>query len=404
MRKTVRGLDEFDAVLADGLVEPVFQPIVALADGRPVGFEALSRGPKGDLHEASALFAAAAEAGRGPELDRMCVRIAAESFRASDISDLALFVNINPETLAFGLPGDLTRSYAELAQGRDVVIEVTEQSVMRQPSQLLKAVRDSRLLNVWIALDDVGVEPAGVAAMPLVNPDIVKLDRSVVHTAAPSHIVDAVLEEARGQGTQVLAEGIERPEHVAVARSLGATLGQGWLFGRPGPLPRHVQRSTQPLTRVGSRAMSTTTPFELLSMISEVRAVSTAQFAGRAAQVESHAAQAGGPGVFAVNVGDDTYGEAHRRYDYLTSHDLDVVCFGGRLPVHVAGRFRCVPVADTDPLRRERGVLFVGVRDGSGVVARRAAHLGDGSVHTVVSDQADHVIKAMLTLIPRYTA
>ncbi|SNS94383.1 EAL domain-containing protein [Asanoa hainanensis] len=80
----------------------------------------------------------------------------------------------------------MARSYAELSRGRDVVVEVTEEAVMRQPVKLLDAVRDARRRNAWFALDDVGVEPAGVAAMPLINPDIVKLDRSIVRDRANS--------------------------------------------------------------------------------------------------------------------------------------------------------------------------------------------------------------------------
>ena len=406
MGKVVRAFDDVDAVLTQQLVEPLFQPIVALADQRPVGFEALSRGPEGDLHEASALFAAAAREGRSAELDRLCSRIAGQCFREADIPDLALFLNVNPETLAVELPGDLAQSYAELAQERDVVVEITEQAVMRQPVRLLEAVRDSRRRTARIALDDIGVEPAGLAAMPLTNPDIVKLDRSIVQgrtnsRVATPHLVDAVVDEARRQGAQILAEGIERPEDIAAARSLGATLGQGWFFGRPGPLPHHVRRSAQPLARVGPRPVSTTTPFELLAKTSEVRTTSPELFAAMAAEVENQAAQATGPGILAVNDGDGD-GDAHDRYARLSRRGLDIVFLGSHLRLDVGGRVRCIPLADTDPLVQERSVLFVGTRDGSGAFARRAAHRRDGSVDAFTCYHADRVIKAMLTLVPRY--
>ena len=50
-------------------------------------------------------------------------------------------------------------------------------------------------------------------------------------------MLNAVAAEAERSGALLLAEGIETEEHLARARAVGATLGQGWLFGRPGPLP-----------------------------------------------------------------------------------------------------------------------------------------------------------------------
>ncbi|MEV0718781.1 EAL domain-containing protein [Asanoa sp. NPDC050611] len=393
----------FDAVLAGELIEPLFQPIVALDDELPVGFEALSRGPKGDLHEAPDLFAAAAAAGRSAELDWLCTRVAGQCFQEADVSDLALFVNVNPETLATGLPSDLARSYAELARERDVVVEITERSLMRQPARLLEAVLDTRRRSARIALDDIGVEPASLAAMPLANPDIIKLDRSVVQRRSGStttpHLVEALLEDARRQGTQILAEGIERPEHVAVARSLGATLGQGWLFGRPGPLPRRVRRSARSLARVGPRRVSGLTPFDLLARAGEIRTVSPDMFAEMATQVDDRATGTAGTGILAVIVGDGDYDdEAHNRHAGLPRRGIDVFVLGSRIPGDLGARVHAIPLPDTDPLARERAVLFVGTSDGCGAFARRSAHRGDGSVDAGTCQQPERVSRAMLTL------
>ncbi len=74
--------------------------------------------------------------------------------------------------------------------------------------------------------------------MPLLRPDVIKLDLRLVQRqpdAEIAEIVNAVNTQAERTGAIVLAEGIETDEHLATARALGATLGQGWLFGRPGP-------------------------------------------------------------------------------------------------------------------------------------------------------------------------
>ena len=106
-----------------------------------------------------------------------------------------------------------------------------------------------------IALDDVGADVRSLALLPLVEPDVIKLDLRLVQdrpSTDQAAIVSAVAAEHERTGAQILAEGIETEAHVTLARSLGATLGQGWHFGRPGPLaarcrararaPRHGRR------------------------------------------------------------------------------------------------------------------------------------------------------------------
>ena len=89
-----------------------------------------------------------------------------------------------------------------------------------------------------VALDDVGADSASLALMPFLRPEVVKLDLRLVQQrpdADVAGIVAAVNAYAQRSGALVLAEGIEHDQHLQIARSLGATLGQGWLFGRPGP-------------------------------------------------------------------------------------------------------------------------------------------------------------------------
>src|SRR5205085_1452138 len=89
-----------------------------------------------------------------------------------------------------------------------------------------------------IALDDVGADDMSLAFMPLLRPDIVKLDLSLVQQRpgpAVAGIMNAVNAYAERTGALVLAEGIENEQHLDIAKALGARLGQGYLFGRPAP-------------------------------------------------------------------------------------------------------------------------------------------------------------------------
>ena len=131
----------------------------------------------------------------------------------------------------------LTRGAGEL----QIVAEVTERSVASDPAGLIAAIEELRAHTNRIALDDVGSDAASQAMMSLIRPDVIKLDRAVVQgpDSPDVHaVVDAVLAEAKRTGAVILAEGIETPRHLDTAKAMGATLGQGWLFGHPGPLPK----------------------------------------------------------------------------------------------------------------------------------------------------------------------
>ncbi|MEV4537530.1 EAL domain-containing protein [Asanoa sp. NPDC049518] len=394
-----------DMILARRLVEPVFQPVVALADELPVGFEALARGPAGPFHAAPALFAAAARAGLSAELDWLCAAQAGRAYREGNLPDLALFVNLNPDTLATDPPEELVAGYHSLTDEHDVVLEITEQSVMREPAALMEAVLDARRRRARIALDDIGVEPGSLAAMPLINPDIIKLDRSIIQSRssswAVSQVVTAVLDEAHRRDAQILAEGIERPEHVAVARSMGATLGQGYLFGRPGPLPDHVHRSDLALARVTPRTVAHSTPFDLLAPTVDVHATTEDLFASMVSHIENQATQTTSPAILAVNLGDGDYDDESRiRHTYLTSRGIDVFVLGTGAARNLGNRIRGIPLTDDDPLISERAVLFVGSRYGSAAFARRS---GD-TLYAGTCYNPERVVEAMLTLVNRLPA
>src|SRR3712207_7120838 len=97
----------------------------------------------------------------------------------------------------------------------------------------LPIVARVRELGWSIALDDVGADPMSLAFMPLLRPDVVKLDLRLVQDEpgpAIAEIMNAVNAYAERSGARVLAEGIENDHHLRMAKALGATLGQGWLF------------------------------------------------------------------------------------------------------------------------------------------------------------------------------
>ena len=235
---------ELDRILAEGAVRTVYQPIIELEQRRVVGYEALARGPAGSaLERPDALFTAARRAGRLTELDWAC-RLAAlrGAFAAGLRRPLRLFVNVEPDALDGGVPAHAADLLARARDELDIVVELTERSLAARPAGMLAVVARIRDQGFAVALDDVGADPRSLALMPFVRPEIVKLDLRLVQgrpSPAIAAVVHAVNAQAERDGALVLAEGVETEAQHATALALGARYGQGWLYGRPGPLPTH---------------------------------------------------------------------------------------------------------------------------------------------------------------------
>ncbi len=213
----------------------VFQPIVDIASGDVTGVEALTRGPRGPLENPAVLFRLAETWGRLSELELESKR---QSFEAALPRSLTLFVNIDPAALT--APG-FTEQLLDIwnssdPAGRTLVIELTERHLRVQPGPLLHSVDWCRSVGWKVALDDVGARAESLTALSLVQPDIVKLDISLINTMNKAHVAATALALAGYRDRRhidVVAEGIENEANETVAHELGATHVQGYLYGRP---------------------------------------------------------------------------------------------------------------------------------------------------------------------------
>ncbi|WP_432991142.1 EAL domain-containing protein [Dactylosporangium sp. CA-233914] len=228
-----------ERVLVERAVEPLFQPIVELGRLRPVGLEALARGPAGSpLWRARDLFAAAVAAGRLAELDALCAERALETARAAGPPPPLLFVNAEPAVVDRAMSARLL----ELMSGDPpfrIVLEYTERALSARPAALLQLAAAVQAHGHGLALDDVGADPMSLAFLPLLEPEVVKLDLSLLrapHAPRTVEVVSAVSAVAERTGAMIVAEGIETPDDLANARALGAHWGQGLLFGGPAPI------------------------------------------------------------------------------------------------------------------------------------------------------------------------
>lgn len=369
-----------DALLAERAVEPFFQPIVDLVGGDVVGVEALIRGPAdGPLARPDALFAAARRAGRLAELDMLCRGRAVEEAHAAGMSGpLALFVNVEPLTVATQLvPFTATAELAE--RGVRVVAELTERDLTADPARLFSFADQVRAHGFHVALDDVGAHPASLALMPFLRPEVVKLDLRLVH-ARPgpevAEIMSAVAAYAEHSEALVLAEGVETRDHLATARSLGATLGQGWWFGPAEPAqailsgltaPRPVPPWRRPALRVPRGS-----PFATVARVRTPRRATAPLLASVSRFLERQAAEMGELAVVVAafaRAASFTDG-ARERYRDLARSAAFVGVLGAGMPVEPEPGVRGADLAAGDPVCREWDIAVVGPHFAAALVAR----------------------------------
>jgi EAL domain-containing protein (putative c-di-GMP-specific phosphodiesterase class I) len=201
------------------------------------------------------------------ELDRACRRAAVvAAYHAGLREPSTLFVNVEPEVVGLGLDEGEPEA-ARLPDGMRLVVEVTERALTSRPADLLPMIERLRAQGIGIALDDVGADRRSLALMPFLRPDVIKLDLRLTQDPPSEEIAavhNAVSAHAERTGASVVAEGIETQEHAERARAMGASVGQGWLYGRPGPLPSPVPDPLRPIPIFERRLAEAPTPFRCI--------------------------------------------------------------------------------------------------------------------------------------------
>jgi diguanylate cyclase (GGDEF)-like protein len=373
-----------DRVLSGG-VRSVFQPIVELDSGSVVAYEALARGPEGPLERPDEMFAAARAAGRLHELDEAC---RAAAFRGAVAHGLlaptTVFVNVEPEVLDTAPLADLLAIAATAPRDLRVVLEVTERALAARPAELLRTVERVRRLGWGIALDDVGADPMSLSFMPLLRPDVVKLDlRLVQGRPGPevAQVMNAVNAYAESTGALILAEGIETEAHLAAALSLGACLGQGWFFGRPAPGPatdRPAGELRLPPADPVWHDRGLTSPFDCLPLGTVVRRAPKSLLVELSKQLEREAVRVGETCVVAA-----TFQEARHftpstehRYAELAAATGFVCAVGEGLDVEPLPGIRGATLDPADPVRGEWDVTVLGPHFSAALLARDLGSTG----------------------------
>ncbi|MFI8647773.1 bifunctional diguanylate cyclase/phosphodiesterase [Pseudomonas iridis] len=250
---TTEQLSALSSILTQSGLHSLFQPIICLSERRILGYEALTRGPSNSpLHSPIALFAVARQAGRLSELEIACRQSACRRFNEQKLPG-KLFLNVSPESLleAAHQPGRTLQLLQDFGiPPSQVVIELTEQTPIDDFQLLQTALHHYRAMGFSIALDDLGAGYSSLRLWSELRPDYVKIDRHFIdgihQDALKREFVGSILQIAKASRAQVIAEGIELPEELAVLTEMGVDLVQGYLLGRPQEHPPRDARALMP--------------------------------------------------------------------------------------------------------------------------------------------------------------
>lgn len=374
--------DDLATLLRGGRLRSLLQPLVDLRSQNVVAHEALLRGPAGSaLESPQALIDAARASGDEAELDRVALRTHLLGAGHSAGTDL-LFVNVEPSTVHED-PDAVLQLLRSRPPGLRVVVELAERALAREPAAVLAAADRLRDAGHPIALDDVGAEPAALALLPVLRPEVVKLDvrrLGSIDDLATVVVTHAVRAYAEQSGALVVAEGIESEEDRARALVLGAVLGQGWLWGRPQALANPSWSGSTVIAAPVPREQVRQSPFALLGPDawtggpeSVVRAV--------ARGIEVVAQESGSPPVLLSCVQDVRHLDdaTIRRLGVLAERLPLVAVLGTGVSAEPAPRVRGASLPAGDPLAEEWTVVVLGVQNAVALLAReRPAPPGSG--------------------------
>ena len=230
-----------DRLIGERLIQPVYQPIVALQNhGEVFGYESLTRTEDrtwfpGPLE----LFLFAEQEGLTYSLDRLAREKAIDGCMPLG-QEQKLFINVMAQIMedpSFSPGQTLSLLEQHRLSPHNVVFEITERSSIADFGSVKKALEHYRSQGYQIAIDDVGAGYSSLQSIVELRPDYLKVDRSIIHNIhldeMKEHILYTLIQLAAKMDISIIAEGIELEEELAKVREMGIAYAQGYLLGRP---------------------------------------------------------------------------------------------------------------------------------------------------------------------------
>lgn len=241
---------QFRNLIEEQRISSVYQPIVSLQDGQVMGYEALTRGPvDSPFHSPLAMFQYAEGQGELYRLERLAREKAIQGSILEHAQQL-LFINISSHVLedpSF-IPGttlEILQKYG--LRPHNVVFEITERSSIEDFTLAKKILAHYRTQGYRIAIDDAGAGYSSLQAIAELQPDFIKIDRSLIENIhlnkVKAYILETFVTFAQKMNISLIAEGIEQVEELAKVTQMGVHYAQGFLLGRPSTSVATVQET-----------------------------------------------------------------------------------------------------------------------------------------------------------------
>jgi len=232
--------------LERGELRNFYQPIVALASGEIAGFEALLRWqhPTRGLLGPIEFIPVAEETGLIRELGWWNLRKACQQiseWRAGSLAHRHLSISVNLSAKQFLQPNlveDIKSLLHELALPPEALkLEITESTVMADPSAAIEMLQQIKSLGIRLAIDDFGTGYSSLSYLHRFPLDTLKIDRSFISGMGDDgegmEIARTILPMANNLRLDVVAEGVETLQQVAMLKKLQCKYGQGYYFSKP---------------------------------------------------------------------------------------------------------------------------------------------------------------------------
>jgi diguanylate cyclase (GGDEF)-like protein/PAS domain S-box-containing protein len=223
-----------------------YQPIVALDNFNLRGFEALVRWqhPERGLISPMDFIPVAEDTGQILPIGQWALQEACRQMRRWQRrfpSDPPLFISVNLSSRQFTQPDMIDQVKDILDETkldpRSLKLEITESVVMENIDTATEMLKQLRALGVQLSIDDFGTGYSSLSYLHRFPIDTLKVDRSFVMRMVDNNenieIVRTILMLAQNLGMDVVAEGVETKEQLALLRKLGCENGQGYFFSRP---------------------------------------------------------------------------------------------------------------------------------------------------------------------------
>ena len=229
-----------DDIIASDKLTANFQPIVRLATGDYVGYEALARFQSDTpLRNPETLFKYAVRKHRTAELEIACMTRSLRAGRSLQLK-APLFLNVHPDVFAAGnslYETVMTETEKSGVPPNRLVLEITEQATLSHDSKVREIIQRLKSAGVRFAFDDVGVAYSHLPFIDAVRPSFLKISQAFGTgfelDPTKTKIVKNLLSLSKDFDSDLILEGIETAATSAAAVELGIKYGQGYYFSMP---------------------------------------------------------------------------------------------------------------------------------------------------------------------------